>query len=427
MSIRIRAVYAALVGILATGLPLSAQCTFNQLCPSISLSGQFDYVVASNFDGAAAGGSLVVSGIPAGATILGSRFICEASIGTTVTGATFNGAAISPVQVGFGIGTTPGAHARSYSANVTVPGNGTYSYTVSGGVNTGVGLVVIYRDCNLTSTYRITLHQGYNPGFRVDLSDGDWTANSACTCPAVQFGGFTVDGTAAPEARLSFLVMGGSPGLNEEYFFEGASLDCCDPAATPVEFEDYDVSSFFSGGETSATLEIAENGDTFSIPMAVFRTRTSAPGTAACAVNYCTAGTSASGCQAILSSSGTASATATSGFDLTASGVEGQKDGLFFFSTNGRQANPWGNGTSFQCVVPPVFRGGLLLGSGTPGLCDGAITQDLNALWCAACPKPLKNPGAGALVQSQFWYRDPQNTSNQTTSFSDAHEFTVVP
>ena len=37
-----------------------------------------------------------------------------------------------------------------------------------------------------------------------------------------------------------------------------------------------------------------------------------------------------------------------------ASGVQGQKDGLFFFGTNGQQANPWGNGTSYQCVVPPV-------------------------------------------------------------------------
>ncbi len=107
--------------------------------------------------------------------------------------------------------------------------------------------------------------------------------------------------------------------------------------------------------------------------------------------------------------------------------MEGQKDGLFFFSTNGRQANPWGNGTSRQCVVPPVFRGGLLLGSGTPGVCDNSLSQDLNALWCASCPKPPKNPGSGAVVQVQLWYRDPLNTSNQTTSMSDALEFTVAP
>jgi len=145
------------------------------------------------------------------------------------------------------------------------------------------------------------------------------------------------------------------------------------------------------------------------------------------ATPYCTSGTSASGCQALISAAGTASATAPSGFDLVASGGEGAKDGLFFFGSNGRQANPWGNGTSYQCVVPPVRRAGLLAGSGTAGQCDGSFSQDLNALWCPSCSKPQKNPGGGAVVQAQLWYRDPLNTSNQTTSLSDAIEFCVGP
>ena len=139
---------------------------------------------------------------------------------------------------------------------------------------------------------------------------------------------------------------------------------------------------------------------------------------------YCTAGTSASGCQATLSASGVPSATASSGFSLTATAVEGSKDGLFFFGSSGRQANSWGNGTSFQCVVPPVARAGLLFGSGTIGACDGTFSQDLNARWAT---NPAQNPGAGAVVQAQLWYRDPFNTSNQTTSLSDALEFTVAP
>jgi arylsulfatase A-like enzyme len=143
--------------------------------------------------------------------------------------------------------------------------------------------------------------------------------------------------------------------------------------------------------------------------------------------NYCTPGTSASGCQATLSASGTPSASASSGFVLSASSVEGNKNGLFFFGVNGRQANAWGNGTSFQCVVPPVMRAGLLGSSGTTGNCDGTFAEDLNALWCASCPSPLKNPGAGTLTQAQAWYRDPQNPSNQSTSLSDAFEFTVLP
>jgi hypothetical protein len=71
-----------------------------------------------------------------------------------------------------------------------------------------------------------------------------------------------------------------------------------------------------------------------------------------------------------------------------------------------------------------VWRGGLLTGNGNSGACDGALGQDLNARWTA---KPNQNPGAGALVQAQLWYRDPWSTSNQTTSLSDAVEFLVAP
>jgi hypothetical protein len=144
-------------------------------------------------------------------------------------------------------------------------------------------------------------------------------------------------------------------------------------------------------------------------------------------VTYCTAGTSASGCKAAISATGYPSAHEMTPFILFATSVEGGKDGLFFFNSNGRQANSWGSGTSYQCVVPPVFRGGLLQGSGTSGTCGGFLSQDLNALWCMTCPKPAKNPGAGAIVQAQLWYRDPFNTSNQTTSLSNAIEFGVNP
>jgi len=142
---------------------------------------------------------------------------------------------------------------------------------------------------------------------------------------------------------------------------------------------------------------------------------------------YCTAGTSALGCAAQIGTSGTPSASASSGFDLTASAVEGLRNGLFFFGSSGRQANPWGNGASLQCVVPPVSRGAPLIGAGTAGACDGSFAYDLNAAWCPSCPKAGHNPGPGLLVQAQLWYRDPLSTSNQPTSLSDAVEFLVQP
>jgi len=139
---------------------------------------------------------------------------------------------------------------------------------------------------------------------------------------------------------------------------------------------------------------------------------------------YCTAGTSASGCSATLSAAGFPSAGAGSGFVVTASGVEGQKLGIFYWGTNGRQAAPWGAGSSFQCVVPPVVRGGQVAGTGAAGQCDGTSSQDVAARWAQ---KPAGNPGPGAVVQLQFWYRDPANPSGTTTSLSNALEFSVLP
>lgn len=147
-------------------------------------------------------------------------------------------------------------------------------------------------------------------------------------------------------------------------------------------------------------------------------------GCTSAAVNYCTPGTTSFGCQAILSATGSASATAPSGFDLIVTGAEGNNLGQFFWGANGRQAIPWGNSTSFNCVVPPIWRGGVLPPQGINGQCNGDYSQDLNAAWTA---KPSKNPGAGATVQAQFWFRDPASTSNQTTALSDALEFGVCP
>jgi hypothetical protein len=141
-------------------------------------------------------------------------------------------------------------------------------------------------------------------------------------------------------------------------------------------------------------------------------------------VAYCTAGVSASGCQALLGSTGVPSASAPSGFVVSAGDVEGDKSGMFFFSTNGRIATPWGSGTSLKCVALPAQRGALITSGGSSGVCDGSFAYDLNARWTE---KPPQNPGAGALAQVQLWYRDPFNTSNQQTSLSDALEFSVCP
>jgi hypothetical protein len=78
-------------------------------------------------------------------------------------------------------------------------------------------------------------------------------------------------------------------------------------------------------------------------------------------------------------------------------------------------------------VVPPVKRTGPMSSLGTLGGCDGSYFVDLNNLWCPTCSKPGHNPGAGAVVQAQYWYRDSLPGNPGHSSLSDAVEFTVGP
>ena len=143
--------------------------------------------------------------------------------------------------------------------------------------------------------------------------------------------------------------------------------------------------------------------------------------------NYCTPGVSAAGCKARVRADGTPSASASAGFEVRVERAEGGKQGVFYFGAQGAQANTWGNGSSFQCITPPVARTPTQVLSGSAGACLGTAEVDLNSIWCSTCPKAAKNPGPGATAYVQFWYRDPQNTSNQTTSLSNAASFLVCP
>jgi len=242
------------------------------------------------------------------------------------------------------------------------------------------------------------------------LSAGDRYGGAVALDHHVMLVGARLDGEEAPGAGKAYSI------IEEGGTFDAEVLVASEAAGGDELGSSVDVSECW--GVLGAPLDDTQGVDAGS---AYVYTLVHDPET------YCTAGTSASGCRALISAAGFPSASAPSGFTLSAAGVEGDKFGLFYFGTNGRAASPWGNGTSFQCVVPPVSRAGTLTGTGTPGQCDGSFSQDLNALWCPTCPKPAKNPGAGAVVQAQLWYRDPLNTSNQSTSLSDAVEFEVCP
>jgi len=143
-------------------------------------------------------------------------------------------------------------------------------------------------------------------------------------------------------------------------------------------------------------------------------------------VNYCTAGTTTNGCNATMTSTGAASATANSGFTLTATGVEGQKFGIMFYGANGRVETPWGAGsTSFLCVRAPTQRMGQLASGGNLNQCNGVLSIDWNA-FTFNFPGALGTPFVvGESIDAQAWFRDPP--APKTTNLSDGLEFTVGP
>ncbi len=140
---------------------------------------------------------------------------------------------------------------------------------------------------------------------------------------------------------------------------------------------------------------------------------------------YCTAGTSTHGCQASIVSVGAPSASAASGFVITAGNVEGRHFGLIFYGTGGRAATPWGTGSSLLCISSPFQRTPVHDSGGTLGACDGALSLDWNA-YMATHAGALGNPRlVGQVFQAQAWYRDP--AAPQFSSLSNAIEFTLSP
>ena len=131
---------------------------------------------------------------------------------------------------------------------------------------------------------------------------------------------------------------------------------------------------------------------------------------------YCVSAPTSNGCLPSISASGTPSVTAASGFVLTVTGVEGQRNGLFIHGSDSI-TTPWGiNGPSYLCVFNQG-RFGFQDSLGTAGQCDGVMTFDWNAL--ETWPQP------GQTVMAQAWFRDPP--SQKGTHMSNAISFIAGP
>lgn len=142
--------------------------------------------------------------------------------------------------------------------------------------------------------------------------------------------------------------------------------------------------------------------------------------------SYCTSGTTTHGCSAVMSASGSPSASASSGFVLSASGVEGAVNGTIFYGITGRVAWPWGPGsTSWLCVKAPQQRTLVASSGGAGASCAGVLSIDFLD-WAHTHPSALGAPlAAGATFNAQAWFRDAGAVKN--TSTSNGIEFTLLP
>jgi hypothetical protein len=118
---------------------------------------------------------------------------------------------------------------------------------------------------------------------------------------------------------------------------------------------------------------------------------------------------------------GTPSASATSGFVVSMTSLEGRKTGLILYGFTGRNAAPWSaTSTSYLCVRPPVFRTHAQNTAGNYGSCDGVLSLDFNT-WLSQ----HASASAGQHVDAQAWFRD--LLAPKGSNLSGGIEFTLEP
>ena len=109
---------------------------------------------------------------------------------------------------------------------------------------------------------------------------------------------------------------------------------------------------------------------------------------------------------------------------MTATNVLGQKTGMVIYGTSGRTAVPFGGGT--LCVAAPLRRTPAQNsgGSASGADCTGQYAFDFNA-WIAIGFDPALVPGA--VVDAQYWSRDPGFAPPDNIGLTDALEFAIAP
>lgn len=186
-----------------------------------------------------------------------------------------------------------------------------------------------------------------------------------------------------------------------------------DATAACATAYDYRVSAFNCAGSSGYAIQLAVAGDCCTA-----------------AVAYCTAKVNSLGCTPFVAASGASSASASSGFVVSAAQVRNQKLGLLFYGFAGRESLPFQGGT--LCVASPRYRTPTSSSNGdaTPAdNCSGVHSLDMNAfaagLLGGAPQAGLSIPGQ--VVTCQWWGRDPGFAPPNGATLSDALEYDVCP
>jgi len=145
-------------------------------------------------------------------------------------------------------------------------------------------------------------------------------------------------------------------------------------------------------------------------------------------ISYCTAKVNSLGCMPAITSTGSPSANAGSGFVVSSLNNRNHRSGVLFYGVSGRASSAFQGGT--LCVQAPVRRTLALNSGGAPYPiedCSGVYSLDMNAFASGSLGgTPLSALSvAGTLVHCQFWGRDPGYTAPNNTSLSDGLEYVV--
>lgn len=146
-------------------------------------------------------------------------------------------------------------------------------------------------------------------------------------------------------------------------------------------------------------------------------------------VSYCTAKQNSLGCWPAMGATGTSSASATSGFSLTAGPLLDNAIGLLLYSLDGQAATPFGGG--YLCLASPLHRTpAVSTGGGPPPTdCSGSLSLDLNAFAAGLAggdpAAELSQPGQ--TVTAQVWSRDTGFAPPNNVSLTNGIEYVVGP